>query len=65
MPRPPLRISALHDQPRTLERLEVFRDRRLTDLKRLGQLRHRANAFAKLFEHRAPGGVGERSEDEA
>jgi len=30
---------------------------------RLGQLGHAEGAFAKGFEHGAPGGIGKRSED--
>src|SRR6267142_527747 len=56
--RPSLGVAPARDQPGPLEHLEVLGDRRLADLERGGQLRHRGLAGGQAGEDRPPRRIG-------
>src|SRR4051812_7640663 len=62
--RPPLRLPAADNQAGSLEHLEVARDRRLADGKRLGQLVHARLALGEVGQDRAAGRICEGGEGE-
>src|SRR3954452_1996795 len=60
--RPVLGSLSPHPQPRTLEALDVLRDRRQRHLERLGEFVHRCGAGGESSEDRSARRVGQRSE---
>src|SRR5215210_2116190 len=63
--RPPLSLPAADDQARSLEHLEVARDRGQAHRKRLRQLAHRRLALGEAGQDRAARRIGESGEGEA
>src|ERR671919_935519 len=63
--RPPLSLPAADDQPRSLEHLEVARDRRQAHRERFRQLVHCRLALGETGQDRAARGIGESGEGEA
>src|SRR5205807_10194890 len=63
--RPPLSLPAADDHSRTLEHLEVARDRRQAHRERLRQLLHGRLALGEAGQDRAARRIGESGEGEA
>src|ERR671923_2247641 len=63
--RAPLRVAAADDQPRTLEHLEMARDRGQAHRERLRQLVDRRLALGEASQDRAARRIGEGGEGEA
>src|SRR5262249_10910453 len=57
-----LSVLTARDQPRALQHLQVFGDRRLADAERRRQLRHRSLSPRQPREDRAARGIGEGGE---
>src|SRR6266545_2512336 len=63
--RPPLRVAAALDEPRSLEHLQMLRDGRKANVERLCELADGGLAFREAREDRPPRGIREGAEGQA
>src|SRR5208283_3198650 len=63
--RAPLRLTSTRDQAGAFQNLEMLGDGGKAHREGLSQLRYRGLARGEAGQNRAPGGVGERREDDA